>query len=79
MGGDRRCPVCDSPAVVPIVYGMPSIGLVEAEGRGEVEIGGCVVIVDGRQPQWSCTSCAHRWPTTSELGPTAETEDAPDD
>jgi hypothetical protein len=76
MGGSRRCPMCDSSAVVPIVYGLPSIGLEEAEARGEVEIGGCVVMGDGHQPRWSCTSCAHRWLTTSTLGPaSAEAED----
>jgi hypothetical protein len=29
--------------MLPIAYGMPDDGLVEASERGEVEIGGCVI------------------------------------
>lgn len=32
----RRCPKCDSDKVVPIIYGMPGLDLVEKENRGEL-------------------------------------------
>ena len=53
---ENRCPACHSPQVVPIVYGLCAIGLVDADGR-DVEIGD--EATDGAR--WSCTSCAHRW------------------
>lgn len=44
---------------MPIAYGLPGPGLFEAEERGEVVTGGCVIWDDN--PTRACTSCAHRW------------------
>jgi hypothetical protein len=48
----KTCPACGS-RIIPVVYGMPDIGLVEAADRGEVEIGGC--IVNPEMPTHVCT------------------------
>ena len=48
----KTCPACGS-RIIPIVYGMPDIILVEAEQRGEVSIGGC--IVNPEMPTHVCT------------------------
>jgi len=41
--------------MVPIVYGYPGHGLMEAAERGEVVLGGCVIMP--HQPKWKCLSC----------------------
>ena len=41
--------------MVPIVYGYPGDGLLEAAARGEVVLGGCVIMP--HQPRWKCLSC----------------------
>ncbi len=37
------------------MYGLPGFEEFEAEERGEVRLGGCVV--DGEEPRWACSSC----------------------
>jgi len=54
-----ECPSCGSSDVVPIVYGMPDAELAEASNKGEVELGGCVIMVD--DPKWRCKACGHGW------------------
>ena len=44
--GSRTCPLCGAP-VVPVVYGMPGTELFEQSDRGEVVLGGCVVVPRG--------------------------------
>ena len=64
--GKRRpdtCPSCGASGVQPIVYAYPDESLREAEQRGEVQIGGCVV--DLENPEWHCTACEHEWRTGS--------------
>jgi hypothetical protein len=41
--------------MVPIVHGYPGHDLMEAAERGEVVLGGCVVMP--HQPRWKCLSC----------------------
>ena len=45
------CPSCGAP-VVPVVYGMPDGELFERADRGEVVLGGCVILPAG--PTWQC-------------------------
>lgn len=54
----RRCPRCGALAVVPIVYGMPSLELFEMAKRGEVLLGGCSLWPG--QPERGCVEC--NWP-----------------
>jgi DNA-directed RNA polymerase subunit RPC12/RpoP len=57
-----KCPKCGSSKVLPIVYGLPieipgkpEKGLIAAEKRGEVELGGCVIT--GKDPNFRCKDC----------------------
>jgi DNA-directed RNA polymerase subunit RPC12/RpoP len=54
-----KCPLCGSNVVVPIVYGLPDAELAEASEKGEVELGGCVIMV--HDPKWRCKECGHGW------------------
>lgn len=53
------CPRCGDTAGVPIVYGLPSRELSERAARGEVELGGCVIMPGA--PQLRCRVCRHEW------------------
>lgn len=53
------CPECGSTEVIPIVYGMPDWDLHLASERGEVAIGGCIVI--GDDPTHQCRACGHEF------------------
>lgn len=55
----RKCPDCGAAPVASILYGMPRLTakLIKQEQRGEVVFGGCVIEVDGSQPQWKCSKC----------------------
>jgi hypothetical protein len=44
--------------VAPIVYGLPNGDLMDAAGRGEILLGGCIV---GPQ-EWACLDCGYTWP-----------------
>jgi HD domain len=52
------CSRCDGWTVVPIVYGLPNGDLIDAAGRGEIMLGGCIV---GPQ-EWACLDCGYTWP-----------------
>lgn len=56
----KLCPRCRG-RLVPIVYGMPAADLVEKAIRGELSIGGCVVIDD--PPDRVCSKCGLEWRT----------------
>jgi hypothetical protein len=52
-----RCPWCESTDTIPVLYGMPTYEAFEASERGELEIGGCLVLdPDGRD--FVCKACA---------------------
>ena len=55
----RRCPNCGAVAGVPIVYGLPGRDAFEAEQRGELVLGGCVIEEDA--PTHQCVECGDRW------------------
>jgi hypothetical protein len=63
-GRPPRCPVCGSKDSVEIVYGLPGAELIEASERGEVAIGGCVVMEDGSDPDRRCRVCETEWVTS---------------
>ena len=46
-------------AGVPIVYGLPGREAFEAEQRGELVLGGCVIEEGG--PTRQCVECGERW------------------
>jgi hypothetical protein len=51
------CPACGKRAGVRIIYGMPSHEVFEAEERGEVAIGGCIV----GESDHRCRECGFNW------------------
>lgn len=59
----RLCPACGARAGVPIIYGMPLFEDGEAEKRGELWLGGCVILDPDTDPDRHCTSCEHEWRT----------------
>ncbi|MDP3778836.1 MAG: hypothetical protein Q8R30_02165 [bacterium] len=51
------CPQCGSSiSVIPIIYGAPTKELLEQMSRGQIELGGHIM-VGNRQPPWTCTQC----------------------
>jgi hypothetical protein len=59
MAKQRACPECGSVENVRIVYGMPGPELFEAEERGEIALGGCVIGSD--DPNRRCVACGNEW------------------
>lgn len=55
----RRCPTCASPYVVPVVFGLPSAEGQACWDRGELDLGGCLVM--GDEPDWRCRACGAEW------------------
>ena len=56
-----RCPSCGEKAGAPVLYGLPTREAVEAAGRGDLVLGGCVLTDD--DPPRCCTECrAALWP-----------------
>lgn len=51
-----RCPRCGVGRVIPIVYGFPGSELIERARRGEVSLGGCV-IMPGQPHITECRVC----------------------
>jgi hypothetical protein len=64
-----KCPTCKAGNLIPIIYGMPGRELMDQSGRGEIELGGCVVsqvfdpelgFISG-DPELSCPKCEGRF------------------
>ena len=49
------CPSCGSTDAVEIAYGYPSHEMWEAEQRGEIVLGGCVI--GPESPAFECGDC----------------------
>jgi len=50
---NKYCPVCKKKdKVIPIVYGLPSQGLLKESKKGKVRLGGCMI--SGCDPSWYC-------------------------
>ena len=49
------CLNCNSPNIIPIVYGFPDLKLKEQIDNSEVASGGCEVWDD--PPEWRCKDC----------------------
>ncbi len=61
------CPRCGARDPVPIVYGYPDLELGEAERRGEVILGGC--LVGPESPEFECRACGVPLPWTTGADP----------
>ena len=53
------CPECGKGDPLRIAYGYPGFDMFEAEQRGELLLGGCVIEPDS--PTWACRACRHTW------------------
>lgn len=49
----HTCPACGSSDLIPILYGLPGLDMVEAGRAGEIVIGGCLA----RDEAWRCRAC----------------------
>ena len=49
-----ECPKCGKD-LLPIAYGVPGPGMMDADRRGEIALGGCVV--SDNDPEWRCSAC----------------------
>jgi len=52
-----KCPICRSNDNIPIFYGFPSQHVQRAVERGEIELGGCVILEE--RPSRHCKNCGH--------------------
>lgn len=59
----RLCPICRG-RLVPIVWGMPGPELIAAYERGEVVLGGCVIVFEPPIEVKACAQCG--WTLTVE-------------
>lgn len=53
------CPFCESEEIIPIIYGLPGVELLEAAERGDVELGGCEVYYANEKH--FCRECEKKW------------------
>ena len=53
----KKCPVCSSPRVATILYGMPELSakLEKELSAGRIILGGCCITDD--DPEWQCADC----------------------
>jgi hypothetical protein len=56
----RPCPRCGSTDAVRVLYGYPSSEMAEAERRGEVVLGGCMIWPES--PDYECRDCGSPLP-----------------
>jgi hypothetical protein len=54
-----KCPKCESPNVIPIVYGKPSMEAMQKAERGEIILGGCILNRDRKNFQ--CKDCGTKF------------------
>jgi hypothetical protein len=59
VANEPSCPQCGSVQTIPISSGMPDHELFAASERGEVLIGGCILM--GDDPDRHCVACGIDW------------------
>ena len=58
------CPTCKKAKLVPLIFGLPGMDLVEQEARHEIVLGGCV---SGEcPPELQCLGCSAQFYRKSE-------------
>ena len=55
------CPYCKSKNVIPIVYVYPGSEMMEASIKGEINLGGCMISLDGADNDAYCKDCDREW------------------
>lgn len=51
----KKCPVCGTVNVVPIMYGMPTLDAMKSAEKGKIALGSCCIT--DYQPQKHCKDC----------------------
>lgn len=59
------CPTCKKAKLVPLIFGLPGMDLMEQEGRREIVLGGCVS--SEFPPELECLGCEARFKRDGEL------------
>ena len=54
----KKCPNCNN-KLVEIVYGLPTVELMEKALKKEVSLGGCIII--GEMPRYHCLKCNKKY------------------
>ena len=54
----KKCPNCNN-KLVEIVYGLPTVELMEKALKKEVSLGGCIII--GDMPRYHCLKCNKKY------------------
>ena len=52
----KICPKCGG-KLIEILYGFPTPESVEKYKKGEIELGGCEILLDKPQPKYHCRKC----------------------
>ncbi len=65
---ELRCPRCGERRPVRIVYRFATAAMGEAQDRGEIALGGCIIRPGA--PMWRCRRCGREW--SDEAGPSLE-------
>ena len=56
----RDCPICRSPYIAEIVYGLMDMSeLADDSGAGRIVLGGCTL--SKSSPRWRCNTCGSEW------------------
>ncbi len=56
MAKPETCPTCESPKIIPIIYGSPGRELYDLAVMGKAELRGCDAAQEG-DPLWHCAEC----------------------
>lgn len=56
--GTAACPACGG-KLIPILYGLPDAEAGAAAERGEIALGGCIIM--GDDPHLACVACHARY------------------
>ena len=61
----EKCPLCGSPKVAPIQYGLPAFTpeLIKAMDEGRIVLGGCIPA----GPSWKCVDCGEAFEREREM------------
>src|SRR4051812_15233514 len=56
----RNCPACGERSGVHLVHGdVENPDVIARADRGEIALCGCAI--SGKNPDWHCVACSHRW------------------
>jgi hypothetical protein len=58
-GKPASCFKCGSKEVIPIVYGLPDEEMIALARKGDIALGGDVII--DSVPAWRCKSCGYKF------------------